>query len=259
MIQKIMKQSRKDHSSDMVYGTHALWETLRAGKRAVLSLTVVKGHRGRRLEEILDEAGRRGIPVTLIDGNEMSRRYPNREDQGVVARVEPYPCGSLDDALASKAPRLLLALDEVQDPQNLGALIRSAVAFGVGALILPRSRSASVTPAVVRASAGMTEHLNVVVVSNLATALRTIKERGVWVFGLDGRADRILYREDLTQDLMFVMGSEGKGLRRLTAELCDGMLRIPLSPGCESLNVSAAAAVGLAEAARQRRARSGDS
>jgi 23S rRNA (guanosine2251-2'-O)-methyltransferase len=259
MILKIMKQGRKDRSSDLIYGIHAVWEAMQAEKRAVLSLLVVRSHRSRRLEEILDAAGRRGIPVSLLDGSEMSRRCPGREDQGVAARVEPYPYGSLDDALASKGPRLLLALDEVQDPQNLGALIRSAVAFGAGALILPRSRSASVTPAVVRASAGMTERLTVVLVPNLATALRTVQERGVWVFGLDGRADRSLYMEDLTQDLMFVMGSEGKGLRRLTAELCDGLLRIPLSPGCESLNVAAAAAVGLAEAARQRRTRSGDS
>lgn len=260
MIEKIMKPGRPERSSNQIYGIHAVFEALRAGKRSVRSLTVVRGHRSSRLEDILDLAGRHGIPVSLVDGNEMNRRFPGREDQGVVASVDPYPYGDLDDVLHSQgAARLLMALDEVQDPQNLGALIRSSVAFGVGGLILPRNRSALVTPAVVRASAGMTEHLTVAVVPNLATAIRRIKESGVWVFGLDGRADRSLYMEDLTQDLMFVMGSEGKGLRRLTAGLCDRLLRIPLSKSCESLNVSSASAVALAEAARQRRTGSGDS
>lgn len=256
---KIMKQGRKERPPDIVYGVHAVREALRAGKRAVRSLTVVRNHRGRRIEEILGLAGARGIPVTLTEGSEMTRRFPGREDQGVAARVDPYPYGSLDDVLGSPdGPRLLVALDEVQDPHNLGAVIRCAVAFEAGGLILPANRSTLVTPAVVRASAGMTERLTVVVVPNLATAIRTIKQGGVWVFGLDGRADRSIYKEDLTRDLMFVLGSEGKGLRRLTADLCDGLLRIPLSQGCESLNVSAASAVGLAEAARQRRIGSGD-
>jgi 23S rRNA (guanosine2251-2'-O)-methyltransferase len=254
-----MKKARRDRPSDTVYGIHAVQEAMSAGKRAVLSITVVKNHRSRGLEDILAEAGRRGIPVTLVEGSDMSRQYPGREDQGAAARIAPYPYGALDDVLDPRGPRLLLALDEVQDPQNLGAVIRSAVAFGAGGLILPKNRSALVTPAVVKASAGMSEHLTVVLVSNLATAIRTVKERGVWVFGLDGGAKRSLYSEDLTRDLMFVMGSEGKGLRRLTAELCDGMLRIPLSKSCQSLNVSAAAAVGLAEAARQRRMGTRDS
>jgi 23S rRNA (guanosine2251-2'-O)-methyltransferase len=239
---------------DLVYGIHAVAETLKAGRRIVRSLLVVRKSPSSsgRIESILEMAAGRGIPVRWVEGGEMARKFPDREDQGIAALASPYPYSSLDEVLMGPAPRLVVALDEVQDPRNLGAVARLAAAFGAGGIITHRERSAPLSPAAVKASAGMTEHLRIASVSNLAQAVRRAKREGLWVIGLDAGATRSLYHEKMGQDMMVVLGSESRGLRRLTAELCDGLVSIPMSPICESLNVSTAAAVVLAEAARQR-------
>jgi 23S rRNA (guanosine2251-2'-O)-methyltransferase len=247
-----MKHRKGSGGEEMLFGINPVREALSSGRRRILSLWVVKKSSG-RLEEILEKASSRGIEIRWVDGREMTGRFPDREDQGVAAVAGPYPYVDLEDILKSRPPSsILIALDQVQDPRNLGAVIRSAAAFGCAGLVIHETRSAPITPVTVKASAGMTEHAKIARVVNLASAIRKVKEAGLWAYGLDAGASRSLFDEDLTSDVMFVLGSEGGGLRKLTASLCDGLLRIPISPLCESLNVSAAAAIIVAEASRQR-------
>jgi 23S rRNA (guanosine2251-2'-O)-methyltransferase len=177
----------------------------------------------------------------------------------VVAEVVPRagdPETQLEEALeAAAGPPLLLVLDGVQDPHNLGACLRSADAAGVAALIVPRDRAAGLTPVVRKVAAGAAETVPLVAVVNLARTLRSLKERGVWLVGTDDAADRTLYQADFAGPVAVVMGSEGEGLRRLTRDCCDQLVSIPMAGAVESLNVSVATGVVLFEAVRQRSAK----
>jgi len=241
--------SRK--SEDVLHGVNAVIEALRAGRRRIHRVYIVKG--GRTRERIRELAGRAGVAVEEVDASWMSRRYRDREDQGVAAQVDPYPYVSVKEILdhAGRVP-LLLALDQVQDPRNLGAAVRSAAAFGVAGVIIHKDRSASVTASAVKASAGMTEHLPIARATNLARALEAARDRSIWIRGLEAGSETSVHDEDLTLPTLLVVGGEDSGLRRLTIERCDSMLRIPLAPPCSSLNAATAASVALAEAARQR-------
>jgi 23S rRNA (guanosine2251-2'-O)-methyltransferase len=248
-----MKPRKDRGGEDMLFGINPVCEALSSGKRSIRSLWIVKKSGSGRLERIAEQASSKGIEIRWVEGAEMTRRFPDREDQGVAAITGPYPYETLEGILRSRPPSsFLLALDQVQDPRNLGAVIRSAAAFGCAGIIIHEDRSARITPVTVKASAGMTEHSKIAKVVNLASAIRQVKEAGLWVYGLDAGAPKSLFEEDLTSDIMLVLGSEGTGLRSLTVSLCDGLLRVPISPPCESLNVSAAAAIILAEASRQR-------
>ena len=250
-----MKRRGKKASDNTIYGINPVFEALKSGRRKIHRILVVKNRENRRIDGIVDLARSRGIEIRLTDGREMSKKFPERQDQGVVAKTSPYAYSSLDGLLGDRrSPCLLAALDAIQDTRNLGAIVRSAAAFDADGIIVHADRCAGVTPVTVKASAGMTEHVNIAKVANLATAIRRVKDEGIWVLGLDADSPAGLYNEDLTADIMFVMGSEGKGLRKLTASLCDNLISIPVSSKCESLNVSTAAAVVLAEAARQRNA-----
>jgi len=240
-------------AEDLIHGIHPVIETLRAGRRRVHEVMLVRDRGGARLDELRRLAREARVTVRGVDARFMREQFPNREDQGVAARAAPYPYVDLDELLASvPRPALLVALDEITDTGNLGAIVRSAVAMGAHGVIIHKDRSASITPAAVRASAGMTEHLSIARVTNLARAMDRVRDRGIWIRGLDGDAAQTLYEEDLTADTLIVMGSEEKGMRRLTRERCDSVLRIPMDARCPSLNVSTAAAVALAEARRQR-------
>lgn len=244
---------RHEKNEQLIYGINPVYELLRAGRRNVRSLLVVNKPGKSRIDGIVRLASSKAIPVRWIDGSEMAKRFPGREDQGIAALAEPFKYHGLDEILHGRpSPCLLLALDEIQDPQNIGAIVRSAAAFDCSGLIMHRDRSTRITPAAVKASAGMTEHVHIAAAANLASAIKRVKNEGIWVLGLDAEAHQSIYNEDLTLDIMLVLGSEGKGLRRLTSELCDTLVSIPLSDLCESLNVSTAAAVVLAEATRQR-------
>ncbi|MFH1437161.1 MAG: 23S rRNA (guanosine(2251)-2'-O)-methyltransferase RlmB [Pseudomonadota bacterium] len=248
-----MKRREKKSSDNTIYGINPVLEALESGKRKIHRLLVVKNRGNRRIDGIVDLARKRGIEVRMTDGREMSLRFPERQDQGVAAETSPFAYSSLEDVLSERRrPCLLAALDEIQDTRNLGAIVRSAAAFGADGVIIHADRCAGVTPVTVKASAGMTERVSIARVVNLAAAIRRARDEGIWVLGLDAGSPDNVYNEDLTADVMFVLGSEGKGLRKLTASLCDGLVSIPVSSKCESLNVSTAAAVVLAEAARQR-------
>ena len=188
-----------------------------------------------------------------LPASELTRLAGSPDHQGVVAEVDPYPYADPEALLRSPAA-LVVALDQVTDPHNLGAVCRSAEAVGASGLVIPERRSAAVTAAVSKASAGAVEHLAVARVPNLADWLGRAKEAGAWIYGAEANAATPYTNADLTGRVVLVLGSEGKGLRKRVAAACDLLVAIPASGRIDSLNVSAAAAVLLFEAARQRRA-----
>ena len=220
-------------------------EALR-GRRGVLELWATE--RAVAAEPWLQDNGRR---IHVKQERELTEAAQTRDHQGVLAWVEPYKYADAYE-LASVERPLLVGLDQVSDPRNLGAVIRTAEGAGATGVIVPAHGSARVTPAVARSSAGAVEHLPVAVVTNLARFLGDVKSGDLWVVGAAGDAPRSMWEADLSGGLALVFGAEGKGLRPLVRRTCDGLVSIPLEGSVESLNVSVAAAVLLYEAKRQR-------
>ena len=230
---------------EQVYGRRPVREALR-GRRAVLELWATE--RAVAAEPWLRENGKR---VHVKQERELSEAADTRDHQGVVAWVEPFKYADAHE-LAAAAKPLIVALDQVSDPHNLGAVIRTAEAAGATGVVVPAHGSARVTPAVARASAGAVEHLPVAVVTNLARYLGEVKSGDLWVVGAAGDAPRSMWESDLSGGLALVFGAEGKGLRPLVRRTCDELVSIPLEGTVESLNVSVAAGVLVYEAKRQR-------
>ena len=230
-------------SRDLVYGRRAVREALR-GRREVLELWATE--RALAGEPWLAEAR----PKLKLD-RELTERADTRDHQGVLALTEPYRYADAYELAAAERP-LLVALDRVTDPRNLGAVCRSAEGAGATGVIVPAHGSAIVTPAVVRASVGAVEHLPVAVVTNLARYLEEVKGADLWVWGAAGESGTPMWDADLAGGVALVFGAEGKGLRPLVRRVCDGLVSIPLAGSVESLNVSVAAAVLLYEARRRR-------
>jgi 23S rRNA (guanosine2251-2'-O)-methyltransferase len=243
---------------EILYGRQPVRETLRAGRRQVFKLLLARGVKTEGIVgEILDLARQAGIPVEALNRHELDALGGEANHQGLAAHVSGYPYVAVDDLLraAERAgePPFLLLLDHIQDPQNLGSLLRTAEAAGVHGIVLPGKRAAGVTPAAVRASAGAAEHIPVALVPNLVQAMRRLKDEGVWLAGLDASRGAQHYTQaDLTGPLGLVIGSEGRGLARLARETCDYLLRLPMHGRVESLNASVAGAIALYEARRQR-------
>ncbi len=243
---------------ELLYGRQPVREVLRAARRHVFKLLVAEGIRPAGIvAEILSLAGQAHLPVQPVDRRELDKLGGEVHHQGLAAEVSEYPYVDLDELLqvaraAGEEPFLLL-LDHVQDPQNLGSLLRSAEAAGVHGVILPHRRAAAVTPAAVRASAGAAEHLCVAQVPNLVQAMGWLKGRRVWLAGLEPSSVAQLYTgADLRGPLGLVVGSEGQGLARLVRETCDLLIRLPMYGKIDSLNASAAGAIALYEVRRQR-------
>jgi 23S rRNA (guanosine2251-2'-O)-methyltransferase len=233
-------------TGDVVYGRRAVREALR-GRRQVLALHA--SERAIAAESWLrDEPG---VRLRVEPERALTAIAGTPDHQGVVASVEPYPYADARELARAPSP-LLVCLDQVTDPHNLGAVCRSAEGAGATGVVLPAHHSARVTPAVCRASAGAVEHLPVAVVSNLARFLADVKGPGLWVYGAAATAAVPMWEADLTGGLALVFGAEGKGLRPLVRRTCDAAVSIPLAGRVESLNVSVAAAVLLYEARRQR-------
>ncbi len=228
---------------ELVYGRNAVREALR-GRREVLELWV--SERAAATLEWLGEG-----PRAQIVKERVLTEAAGPDHQGVVAWAGPYPYADPWE-LAAGAQPLLACLDQVTDPRNLGAVVRSAAGAGASGVIVPAHGAAQVTPAVCRSSAGTVEHLPVAVVPNLARYLAEIKRDDLWSFAATAEAPQTMWDADLTGGVVLVFGAEGKGVRPLVRKTCDGEIAIPLAPGVESLNVSVAAAVLLYEARRQR-------
>jgi 23S rRNA (guanosine2251-2'-O)-methyltransferase len=245
----------------VAYGIHAVRVLLARNPERVRRLLVGSGRDAARLAELKSLAQRAGVQVGATDDASLDKLAEGGRHQGVVAEIVPRagdPETQLEEALeAAEGAALLLVLDGVQDPHNLGACLRSADAAGVTAVLAPRDRAAGLTAVARKVAAGAAETVPFIPVVNLARALRGLKERGVWLVGTDDTADRTLFEADLTGPVALVMGSEGEGLRRLTRECCDQLVSIPMAGAVESLNVSVATGVVLFEAVRQRSAARG--
>jgi 23S rRNA (guanosine2251-2'-O)-methyltransferase len=241
--------------TQLIMGIHAVAAALQQGER-VIELWVDDKRQDRRIRELLQHVQGEKVPLHLIRGQELDRLVRQGNHQGVVARIrlpqvhdEPYL-----KALMKRLQDipLLLVLDGVQDPHNLGACLRTADAAGVQAVITPRDRSAGLTASVCKVASGAAETVPLIQVSNLVRTLKWLKQAGVWLIGTAAEAHQSLYRTDLTGPLAIVMGGEGKGLRRLTREQCDLLVSLPMAGRVESLNVSVATGVTVYEALRQR-------
>lgn len=241
---------------ELIAGWHAVLAALRAPGSTVKEIWLRRGRDDRRSEELLQLARERNVPVRTADATALDERAEGVSHQGVLAYVsggQALDESSLDKLLDGlDHPPFLLVLDGVQDPHNLGACLRTADAAGVDAVIAPRDRAVGLTPAARKTAAGAAESLPFVQVTNLARCLRALQERGIWLIGAAGEAGQSLYQADLKGPLALVLGAEEKGLRRLTRENCDLLVRIPMQGTVESLNVSVATAVCLYEAVRQR-------
>jgi 23S rRNA (guanosine2251-2'-O)-methyltransferase len=248
----------------IVYGVNPVRELLRAGGEGVGELWLqAGGTRGPAFAELERLARASGAKVRHAPRPKLDRLSGTDRHQGAVAVVADYRYAGLDEVLgaarASGRPPLIVALDGVEDPHNLGAVIRSAVAFGADGVLIPKDRAAGITPAVAKASAGAIERSRVVRVTNVAQTLESLKTEGIWSVALAANGERPLAGLDLTGPTALVLGSEGEGLRPLVRRTCDHTARIPMMGEIDSLSVSAAAAVALYEVARQRGIRRGDS
>jgi 23S rRNA (guanosine2251-2'-O)-methyltransferase len=243
-------------SMDRFTGIHAVREALEAGS-AFDRIVIAKGRQDSRIEEIVQLARERGISVRFEDRGQLDRLANSRDHQGVVAIAASREASTLEDILANanhskNQAGLIVLLDGVEDPHNLGAVIRTALAAGAHGVVIPERRAAGLTDTVARASAGAIAHLPIAKVTNLVRAMEELKEAGYWLVGLDEEGKKSYTEVDYTSPTGIVMGSEGKGLHELTRKRCDFVVSLPTSGPVKSLNVSVATGVVLFEALRQR-------
>jgi 23S rRNA (guanosine2251-2'-O)-methyltransferase len=244
-----------DGKRHLVYGLHAVGAVIERAPERLLELWMAEPRQDARATSLKERAQAAGIRIQTVSGESLAKLAGEVVHQGAVAAVRPLKGWDEHDLLAaiSEIDRpLLLILDGVTDPHNLGACLRTADAAGAHAVVIPKDRAASVDGVVRKVAAGAAEFVPVATVTNLARALDMLKQRGVWVVGTDGEAPETLYGADLDRPLALVLGAEGDGMRRLTRERCDFLVRIPMAGNVESLNVSVAAGVALFEARRQR-------
>ena len=243
--------------SETIYGMHAVRIMLERHPDRVLAVSLAEQRDDPRVRAIEELARRHQRPVQRVDAHSLRQQLGDVAHQGVAAEITPLPPWSEDELLAAlqavRAP-LLLALDGVQDPHNLGACLRTADACGALAVIVPRDRAAQLTPTVRKVAAGAAETTPVVTVTNLVRSLRLLKEAGLWIVGADAEAAKPARAVDLRGPIVLVLGAEGSGLRHLTRQNCDFLVSLPQRGAVESLNVSVAAAMLLYEALRQREA-----
>jgi 23S rRNA (guanosine2251-2'-O)-methyltransferase len=242
--------------SETLYGFHPVCEALQAGRRTFETLLLRKGRGDLRADALRQLAEARGIAMKSVDDARLTAMVGHGAHQGVCARVGPLPFQDLPALLtaagAVPGPPFLVLLDQLQDPHNLGAVIRTGYCAGVGGVVLPQDRAAGPSPAVSKASAGALEHMPLARVPNLVNAMRVLKQHGLWLVGLDGAAAQSLYGCDLTMPLGLIVGGEEKGLRPLVKRHCDYLVKIPHARPFNSLNASVAGALAIYEAFRQR-------
>jgi 23S rRNA (guanosine2251-2'-O)-methyltransferase len=240
---------------ELIYGINPVKEALRGTRRA-FELFISGDEGDRRLAKIIELAGQKSVPVRRRDKRDLNRLCGTDHHQGVALRAEPFAYAELETVFdrwrASGEGGLVLLLDCIQDPHNLGALIRTAACAGAHGVIMPRDRAVGITPAVEKASAGAVETVPVVQVANLAQTLDELKAEGFWVYGMASDAGAPLYRNDFTGNVALVIGSEGEGIRPLVQKKCDVLVSIPLTGGVSSLNASVAGGIALFEVVRQR-------
>jgi len=245
-------------AADTVYGMHAVRVMLERHPERVVSVRLSERRDDPRVRRIEELARQHNRPVQRVDAHSLKQMLGDVAHQGVVAEIASLPAWTEDTLLAAlsapsnTAPPLLLALDGVQDPHNLGACLRTADACGALAVVVPKDRAAQLTPTVRKVAAGAAETTPVVAVTNLVRTLRLLKDAGLWIVGADAQGPRAAHEVDLKVGIVLVLGAEGAGLRQLTRQTCDWIVRLPSLGAVESLNVSVAAAMLLYETVRQR-------
>lgn len=239
----------------IIYGKNPIKEAL-ASNQPITKIYITKGKRTAYVSKLFQSARQKGIPVRELERNKLRELAGNDGHQGVVAVLSQISYGEIEDIFQKATDKnesaLIAILDEIQDPHNLGAIIRSAEAFGFHGIIIPKDRSVGLTDVVAKTSAGAVSFIPVVRVVNLARAIDDLKEAGVWIAGTDQGAKESFYEMDLNRSLGVVIGGEGKGLRPLIEKKCDFLLKIPIVGKVNSLNASVAAAIVFCEARKQR-------
>jgi 23S rRNA (guanosine2251-2'-O)-methyltransferase len=244
---------------ELAFGIHAVQALIESAPERFIELWLLKGREDDRLMPIINLAKKYGIPAQMANRKVLDEKSEGEQHQGVVARVKPgkiFTEADLDDILAAaerkqQAPFLLI-LDGVTDPHNLGACLRNADAAGVQAIIVPKDNAARVTATVRKVAVGAAESVPLVQVTNLSRTMKALQQMGVWIIGTAGETDNCLYDEKLSGPMALVMGAEGKGMRRLTRENCDQLVKLPMAGTVSSLNVSVATGICLFEIVRQR-------
>lgn len=242
--------------SEVVFGIHAVQALLERDPQRFQQVWILKGRDDRRLQPLITALEAQGIVVQVATRQWLDSKVEGAVHQGIVAQVKPgkhYQEGDLPDLLASIESPLLLILDGVTDPHNLGACLRSADAAGVHAVIVPKDRSAQLNATAKKVASGAAENVPLIRVTNLARTMRLLQEYHVWIIGTAGEATHEVWESKMTGPLALVMGAEGEGMRRLTREHCDDLIKLPMAGSVSSLNVSVATGICLFEAVRQRR------
>lgn len=261
----VLRSGHKGESSEqLLWGIHPVSEFLKARPHQIEEITIHQPKAGTRLMEIVELARLQKVAVRFVtdQGGDVRLSDEAEKTQGVSARIKPFFSLDLAELRAKIAgrsgsgepPPVVVAIDSIQDPHNLGAIIRTAVAAGAVAMILPKDRTAPLSGAVAKSSAGALAHLDICRVTNLATTLKELKKEGLWVFGTIKDGPLSIYEADFSLPVCLVIGGEGKGIRPLVREQCDFLVSIPMQGGLDSLNASVAAAIILFEISRQRRA-----
>ena len=240
---------------ELIYGLHAMTAVIDLEPERIIELFVLKGRDDERLTHILDEARRHGIGIQFCQRKTLDDKCNGEQHQGVVARAKPGKIldeHDLDSILKTQASPFILVLDGVTDPHNLGACLRTADAAGVHAVVVPKDKSATLSPIVRKVACGAAEVIPLIQVTNLSRTIKAMQNSGVWIVGTAGEAEQSIFASKLTGPTALVMGAEGKGMRRLTRENCDELIKLPMAGSVSSLNVSVATGVCLYEIVRQR-------
>ena len=242
--------------TEILFGINPVLEALNAGRRNFFEVYVVKKKTSERLERILTVSEAKKIPVERVEPSQLKSLAGTDQHQGIGVRTSGFPLSEISDIIGGIRPdhtnHLLLLVDNVMDPHNLGALIRTALCVGVDGIIIPKDRSVPPTPAVSKASAGALEHIRLARATNMVNTIKTLKKKGWWIAGMDKASDKSIFLSDLTGHLAIVIGGEEKGMRLLVKKHCDFLMSIPQKGPVNSLNASVAGAVAMYEAFRQR-------
>ena len=237
----------------VLYGIHAVTEALHSGSSRIEKICVERGQKNPRIREIVGLGREKHVRISFEERAWLDRKAAGQRHQGVLCYIEELPAVEVEEILdTTPSPGLLVILDGIEDPHNLGAILRSAEVSGAGGVVVPQHRSAGLSATAVKASAGAASHIKVARVANTARLVELLKERGYWIVGLDAKSEHRIWETDFLSPTALVLGNEGEGLHRLVREKCDFLVSIPVRGKIQSHNVSVAAGIALYEALRQR-------
>ncbi len=237
----------------ILYGIHVVAEALKADPEKIERICVERGQKNLRIQEIIELARQNHVRISFEEKSWLDRKSEGSRHQGILCYAAEMDTFDSEEILEhAKSPGLLVVLDGIEDPHNLGAILRSAEAAGAHGVFLPQHRSANLSAAVVKASAGAASHIKVARITNIAQLIESLKKRGYWIAGLDAASDQPIWSIDLTVPIALILGNEGSGLHRLVREKCDFVVSLPISGNVGSYNVSVAAGIALYEVLRQR-------